>query len=113
LWIQEPPPDTFGNTAIVHSDLTWQNIAPLFDDSAASASDIALGSLDLYFIADRLERISKNVRALETLTMSLAGAAYLQVSGSDVVWVDNANRALSSTAPTTIEAICAGPSIGS
>ena len=113
FWIQEPPPGTFGNTSIVHSDLTGQNIAPLFDDSAASASDIALGSVDLYFIADSLERISKNGGAPESLTMSLAGAGYLQVSGSDVVWVDNVNRALSSTAPTTIEAICAGPSIGS
>jgi hypothetical protein len=113
FWIQEPPPGTFGNTQILHSDLLGQNTATLLDDSAASASDIALGPVDLYFIADSLERISKNGGAPETLTMSLAGAGYLQVSGSDVVWVDNANRALSSTAPTTIEAMCAGPSIGS
>jgi hypothetical protein len=38
----------------------------------------------------------------------LSGAGLLQVSGADVVWVNNESRALSSTAPTPIEALCAG-----
>ena len=85
FWLQEPPPGTFGNTEILHSDLMGRNIATLFDGSAASASDVALGPADLYFIADGLERIGKNGGAVESLTTSLAGAGLLRVSGSDLV----------------------------
>jgi hypothetical protein len=63
FWLQEPPPGTFGNTEILHSDLIGQNIATLFDDSAASASDIALGPVDLYFARWRRPCTSLGVRS--------------------------------------------------
>jgi hypothetical protein len=113
FWIQEPPSGTFGNSTIVRSNLAGQNVATLVDGSDASASDLALGPADLYFTAGMLERIGKQGGSVEPLTPALAAAGFLQVSGGDVVWVDNATRALSSTAPTTIETMCPGPSSGS
>lgn len=108
-WIQEPPVGMFGNAAIVHADLTGQNLESPIAASADSPTAIALGASELYFVAGGLQRVAKQGGAIEVLTTPLPGAGWLQVSGSDVVWVDNATRALSSTAPVSIEALCAGP----
>ncbi len=108
-WIQQPPVGTFGNATIRHADLTGGNVTTLVDGKAGSPGVLALGPSHLYFLADELERIGKQGGAVEVLTPALPGAGLLQVSGSDVVWVDNATRALSSTAATTLEVFCAAP----
>jgi hypothetical protein len=110
-WIDQPAVGTFGNTRVVRADLDGSNETPLVDDSnnVGSATQIALGPSDLYFTSDSLlARLPKAGGAIETIATDLSGAGLLQVSGADVVWVNNESRALSSTAPTPIEALCAG-----
>jgi hypothetical protein len=70
--------------------------------------DIALGPAYLYFLSDGLARVPKAGRPIETILSKLSAPGLLQVSGADVVWVDNSYRALSSTALTPIEALCVG-----
>ncbi|HTB61084.1 MAG TPA: hypothetical protein VLC06_24615 [Polyangia bacterium] len=110
-WIDQPAVGTFGNTRVVRADLDGQNETPLVDDSnsVGSPTEIALGPSDLYFTSDSLlARLPKAGGAIETIATDLSGAGLLQISGADVVWVDNYYRALSSTSPTPIEALCAG-----
>ena len=110
-WIDQPAVGTFGNTRVVRADLDGQNETPLVDDSnsVGSPTEIALGPSDLYFTSDSLlARLPKAGGAIETIATDLSGAGLLQISGADVVWVDNYSRALSSTSPTPIEALCAG-----
>jgi len=109
-WIDEPAVGTFGNSRIVRADLDGRNEIALVDgsNSVDSPGEIALGPSDLYFTTESLAHLPKAGGAIETLATGLSGAGLLQVSGADVVWVDNYNRALSSTAPTPIEALCAG-----
>jgi hypothetical protein len=112
-WIDEPAVGTFGNSRVVRADLDGRNETALIDGSNSSESPggIALGPSELFFTNGSLARLPKTGGAIETLATDLSGAGLLQVSGSDVVWVDNYNRALSSTSPTPIEALCAGGSL--
>ncbi|HVV53150.1 MAG TPA: hypothetical protein VHO06_26065 [Polyangia bacterium] len=109
IWIQQPPVGTFGNSSIVRADLAGRGVTTLVDGSAGSPSALGLGGSSLYLLTDVLARISERGGPVEALTAALTSAGMLQVSGSDVVWVDNASRALSSTAPTTVEVLCAAP----
>ena len=107
-WIDQPAVGTFGNSRIVRADLDGSNETPLVDgsNSTDSPGQIALGPSDLYFTTGSLARVPKAGGTIETIATDLSGAGLLQVSGADVVWVDNYNRALSSTSPTPIEALC-------
>ena len=111
-WIDEPAVGTFGNSRIVRADLDGRNELALVDSSNSVDSPyaIALGPSELYFTTGSLARVPKAGGAIETIVTDLSGAGLLQVSGADVVWVDNSSRALSSTSPTPIEALCAGGS---
>ena len=111
-WIDQPAVGTFGNSRIVRADLDGRNETALVDSSNSidSPGEIALGPSDLYFTTGSLARVPKTGGAIETIVTDLSGAGLLQVSGADVVWVDNYSRALSSTSPTPIEALCAGGS---
>ena len=113
-WIDEPTVGTFGSSRVVRADLEGRNDTALIDasNSSASPSEIALGPTHLYFLAGSLGRVPKLGGAIETIVPDLsapeAGPGALQVSGADVAWVDNYVRALSSTASTSVEAICVG-----
>ena len=111
-WIDEPAVGTFGNSRVVRADLDGQNETALVDgsNSVDSPGEIALGPSDLYFTTGSLGRLPKAGGPIETFVSDLSGAGLLHVSGADVVWVDNYNRALSSTSSTPIEALCAGGS---
>ena len=111
-WIDQPAVGTFGNSRIVRADLDGRNETALVDSSNSvdSPGGIALGPSDLYFTTGSLARLPKTGGTIETIVTDLSGAGLLQVSGADVVWVDNYSRALSSTSPTPIEALCAGGS---
>ena len=109
-WIDEPAVGTFGNSRIVRADLDGRNETTLVDgsNSVDSPGGIALGPSELYFTTGSLSRLPKGGGTIETIATDLSGAGLLQVSGSDVVWVDDYNRARSSTSPTPIKALCAG-----
>jgi hypothetical protein len=109
-WIDQPPVGTFGNTRVVRADLDGQNEIALVDASnnGGSVGDIALGPDYLYFLSEGLARVPKAGGPVEMIVSELSAPALLQVSGADVVWVDNFYRALSSTALTPIEALCVG-----
>jgi hypothetical protein len=111
-WIDEPAVGTFGNSRVVRADLDGRNETALVDGSNSldSPGEIALGPSDLYFTTGSLARLPKTGGAIETIATNLSGPGLLQVSGADVVWVDNYNRARSSTSPTSVEALCAGGS---
>jgi hypothetical protein len=110
-WIQKPPVGSFGNAQLLHASLTGQNVTTLDDGSRGSPSALALGPSALYLLDGALERMGKPGGAVESLTGPLDGAGLLRVSGADVIWVDNAVRALSSAAPVTLEVTCASPAL--
>jgi hypothetical protein len=107
-WIDQPPVGTFGNTRVVRADLDGQNEVALVDASNndGSVGDIALGPDYLYFLSEGLARVPKAGGPVAIIVSELTAPGLLQVSGADVVWVDNFYRALSSTALTPIEALC-------
>jgi len=77
-------------------------------NNGGSVGDIALGPDYLYFLSEGVARVPKAGGPVEMIVSELTAPGLFQVSGADVVLVDNFYRALSSTALTPIGALCVG-----
>ncbi|HEX4352016.1 MAG TPA: hypothetical protein VHZ95_03860 [Polyangiales bacterium] len=102
-WIEEAPYGTFGTGRIARADLDGKNEKTL---AMVSAAELVLDHDSVYFLSDSLNRIPKAGGAIEVVASGLEGAAFLQISGSDAIWINLENRALSETRPMTLTTMC-------
>ncbi len=113
-WIDEPAVGTFGNSRVVRAPIStagtgspWSTAATASTARARSRSAHRIS----YFTTGSSGPCAQGWQGHRDDRHRLErDPGLLQVSRADVVWVDNFSRALSSTSPTPIEALCAGAS---
>lgn len=103
FWAEDPPKGVFTNGHIARADLDGSNVTTL---AAQPASALALQGQNLYFLSDVVGRVPVTGGAVETIATGLEGAAFLRVTGGNVVWVDRFTKALSDPTPMTIATAC-------
>jgi hypothetical protein len=109
LYWSEDPPGLYGvgPGRVARSDLDGKSVATVLEQSVSS---LVAANGRLYFsLGTEVDGISTTGGTTTTIASGLTNAGLLAVAGSNVVWVDPYEQALSGTTQVVLATACAAP----
>ena len=102
-WVEEPPVGQFGNAKIEHAALDGSGVTTVM---RGGANALALDANFLYFASDAIGALPRAGGDPTMLATGLQQPGYLTVVGANLVWVNNATRAMSDATPMAVQTTC-------